>query len=79
MADLFVNDFTGERIRVGDEIAYPTRTGSAMWLNAIVVTAIIPIRAATPVFKIVGTNMNGNKVTIRHPERCVILFERPAE
>lgn len=77
MTDLIATDFTGQEIRVGDKIAYSIRTSSITGLNALVVTAIIPIRAATPIFKIVGTNAKGNKITIRHPERCVILFERP--
>jgi len=63
-----VKDFTGKVIAVGDKLAYPVRSGSQMWMRALVVNAI----TSDPV-QIWGTNEKGSSVKLLSPGRCVII------
>jgi hypothetical protein len=66
-------DFGGEEIKPGQKVAYPVRRGGDMWLRSMVVSHIETIRAAEPVYHVVGTNDGGRPVKLDHPDRCVIM------
>jgi hypothetical protein len=66
-------DFGREEILPGMKVAYPVRRGSEMWLRFLTVSHIETIRAAEPVFHVVGTNDTGRPVKLEHPDRCVIM------
>jgi hypothetical protein len=66
-------DFSGAEIKAGDKVAYPVRRGSEMWLRFLIVSHIETIRAAEPVYHVIGTNDSGRPVKLEHPDRCVIM------
>lgn len=66
-------DFSGQEIISGMKVAYPVRRGGDMWLRYMYVSHIETIRAAEPVFHIVGTNDAGRTVKLENPDRCVIM------
>lgn len=70
---LIPKDYMGKSIKSGDTVIYPVRQGSEMWLQHMVVSHIEIIRAATPVFKLHGTNSAGHLVKIHHTNRCVVI------
>lgn len=63
-----LKDFTGRVISVGDKLAYPVRSGSQMWLRAMVVNAF----TTSPV-QIFGINEKGSSVKLLTPGRCIII------
>lgn len=72
---LEAKDYMGKVIKPCDTVIYPVRQGSEMWLQHMVVSHIEIIRAATPVFKLHGTNSAGHLVKIHHADRCVVIKE----
>ncbi len=63
-----LKDFTGRVIAVGDKLVYPVRSGSKMWLRAMIVNAF----TTSPV-QIFGINEKGSSVKLLNPQRCVII------
>jgi hypothetical protein len=66
-------DYAGNVIKTGYTVVYPVRQGSDMWLQHMVISHIEIIRAATPVFKLHGTNSDNRVVKLQHPNRCVVI------
>lgn len=64
-------DFLAREIKVGDICAYPVRRGSRMWLNRLLVQAIVPDVDGSP--KLKGQNRDGHPVTISTLDRVVIV------
>lgn len=64
-------DFADREIKVGDVCAYPVRRGSRMWLNRLLVQAIVPEMDGS--LKLKGTNRDGHPVTITTLDRVVII------
>jgi hypothetical protein len=65
-------DFMGQRIKVGDVIAYPVRRGSEMVLKRATVCET-PGQGCVVKTGIVALNPQGRRVTIQRPERCVVV------
>ncbi len=63
-----LKDFTGHVISVGDKLAYPVRSGSQMWMRAMIVNAF-----TTKPVQIFGINEKGSSVKLLTPGRCVII------
>ncbi len=65
-------DFLGHQIMAGDLVVYPTRQGSAMWMNKLRVEAV----RDTPRGKAIsGTKDSGRRITIRNLTNCVVIPE----
>jgi hypothetical protein len=62
-----VVDFVGNRIQIGDTLAYPVRRRSDMALKKAVVCET-PTAAGVAALK-----ENGQRVVIRVPERCIVI------
>jgi hypothetical protein len=63
-------DVRGREIEIHDTVFYPVRRKSSMWLKSITVTRIVETRDGVLV---IGTNESGRRITLRRPERCVIV------
>jgi hypothetical protein len=63
-------DVRGRKIKEGDTVFYPVRRKSSMWLKSITVTRIVETRDGVMV---VGTNESNRRITLRRPERCIIV------
>lgn len=61
-----MNDFLGREIKVGQQLVYPVRRGSSMWLTKITVTDLGDDTVH-------GVNDNGRRITLSRPERSVIV------
>jgi hypothetical protein len=62
-----VVDFVGNRILIGDTIAYPVRRRSEMTLKKAIVRAM-PDSSGIEALK-----EDGKRVNIQHPERCIVI------
>jgi len=62
-----VVDFVGNRIQIGDTIAYPVRRRSDMVLKKAVVCEAPTERG------IAALKEDGQRVLIRVPERCIVI------
>lgn len=62
-----VVDFVGNRIQIGDTVAYPVRRKSDMTLKKAVVRAM-PDESGINCLK-----EDGQRVNLRHPERCIVI------
>lgn len=63
-------DVRGRKIDEGDTVFYPVRRKSSMWLKSITVTRIVESKDGVLV---IGTNETGRRITLRRPERCIIV------
>lgn len=63
-------DVRGREIGEGDTVFYPVRRGSSMWLKSIVVTRLVETSNGVLV---IGTNESNRRVTLRRPERCIVV------
>lgn len=61
-----MRDFLGREIKVGDELVYPVRRRSSMWLRKITVTDLGNGTVS-------GTGGQGRRVTIFKTERSIIV------
>jgi len=66
-------DFMGEIIELGDTIVYPTRRRSDMSLKKAVVSCDPAADAFSILPGVQCTSETGRRVTIKHPERCVVV------
>ena len=71
MSEIVAKDFVDREIKVGDVCAYPVRRGSKMWLNRLLVQAIVADIDGSP--KLKGQNRDGHPVTISSLDRVVII------
>lgn len=58
-------DFLGREIMAGDTIIYPVRRGSAMWLNKLRVTQVLPD-------SLTGLNPDGRWVTVKNLGNVIV-------
>jgi hypothetical protein len=65
-------DFTGQKIMIGDVIAYPVRRGSSMTLKEATVSEQ-PGSGCTVKKGVVCLSPSGRRVIIETPERCVVF------
>lgn len=71
-------DYTGREIKEGDRIAYPVRAGSSMWLTDMVIEKIVYAEDESFMrpFKLIGTNVRGNRCVVKNLGRCVIIARK---
>ena len=62
-----VVDFVGNRIQIGDTIAYPVRRRSDMVLKKAVVSEV-PTSSGVAALK-----ETGQRIVVRCPERCIVI------
>jgi len=62
-----VVDFVGNRIQIGDTVAYPVRRRSDMTLKKAIVRAM-PNDMGIDCLK-----LDGQRVNLRHPDRCIVI------
>jgi len=62
-----VVDFIGNRIQIGDTVAYPVRRRSEMVLKRAIVRAM-PNDNGIECLK-----EDGQRVNLRHPARCIVI------
>ena len=65
-------DYFGVKIRLGDTIVYPVRSGSQMWMTDVVVCEV-PGKGCTVTKGVVGLNANRKRVIIQNTSRCVVV------
>jgi hypothetical protein len=61
-----MQDFCNRQIAVGNQIVYPVRRGSKLWLRQIRVTFVGE-------HEIHGIDDNRRFVTVRTPSRCIVV------
>lgn len=65
-------DFMGQRIKMGDVIAYPVRRGSDMVLKTATVCET-PGQGCVLKEGVVALNPQGRRVVIQKTERCIVV------
>jgi hypothetical protein len=62
-------DFLGREIVAGNTIVYPSRRGSSMWMQKLVVTQVRP--GAKP--ELTGFNETGRRITIHNVANVTVV------
>jgi hypothetical protein len=65
-----MQDFCKREITSGNQLVYPVRRGSKLWLRQIKVTIVREN-------EIHGIDDRGRFVTVRTPSRCVVVGDTP--
>ncbi|MHC4121254.1 MAG: hypothetical protein ACYSWO_27580 [Planctomycetota bacterium] len=63
-------DVRGREINEGDTVFYPVRRGSSMWLKSVVVKRVVETSDGV---QLIGFNDDHRRITLRRPERCVVV------
>ncbi len=71
-------DFNGRVIKAGDEVVYPVRSGSDMWLSRAKVSVITCDKRGRYTIECICTTAAGRdqRVQLKHPDRCVVMCDR---
>lgn len=70
--DHLPSDFTGRLIEVGDNVIYPVRRGSSMWLKRMRVTSIEDRGEAFVLGGFDPDSPTMRRITVTTLERCVV-------
>ncbi len=69
-----MTDFLGNEIKVGDEIVYPNRSGSSMWMCRGTVTALRPRASYRGLRTVLDVKLpDGKKVVVEKLSRVVVV------